>query len=472
MLLGTLIVGALVAVSEQAARGEYQRTSRWWWRALGRVATVAGGLGVAYALVHAVALVRVSHALTLVHLLLGILATLWGVLAGALMIAREGRRFRWERAVAVVAVVFALTYATVSWANIRIIDADILYKRGLQAERSQAWDRAASLYYEAHVTAPEEDYYLLFLGRTLLQWANGVTDAESRDALFVEALAWLTEARRLNPLNPDHTANLARLYRNWAADDPDPVSADAKLQESLSLYAEVTDLSPNSAQLYNEWGLTYSDRGDLDAALDKYEQSLAIDSQYLDTYLLVGELYYTAGDWAGALTAYDSALQVNENSAAVWASKGSCHANLGEWDEAADAYRRSLEIDAESHTVWAYLGDVYSRTGQMAEALACYKQAVTLYPGYERAIRAWADHAIYLESWADAAEALVQLTQMLPEDYEANYELALAYVKMGRVNEAVTYAERALTLASSGAQRDEAQRVLSMTEQSRTGDTF
>ncbi len=471
MLLGTLVVGAVAAVAAEAQRIGEEPDARWWWSALARTCAVAGGVPMVYALVHAIALVNATHALTVLHLFVGWLAVLWWLLAGSMIVRTAHDRVAKWASIVVTAGAFVLVYALTGWANVRSIDADVVYKQGLQAEQTGDWDLAASAYYQAHLTAPEEDYYLLFLGRALLQSASQQTDAASRDARFLEALGWLNEARRLNPLNPDHTANLARLYRNWAVNDPDPASKDAKLREALSLYADVTQHSPSNAQLHNEWALTYVDTGDLDAALEIYDKSLAIDSQFLDTYLLIGELYHGAGDWEGALVIYESALEVNDNSPAVWASIAGCYANLADWEQAIDSYRRSLDIDPESPNVWAYLGDAYSRNGQMAEALGCYKQAVALYPDYQQAIRAWADHALYLQAWEDAAEALTRLVQMLPQDYQANYKLALAYTQMGRATEAQSYAERAVALAETDAQREEAQQLFSSSPGSDKGET-
>ncbi|MDW8066020.1 MAG: hypothetical protein RMK32_10385, partial [Anaerolineae bacterium] len=89
--------------------------------------------------------------------------------------------------------------------------------------------------------APREDFYYLWLGRALLEKAARVGDSVSRqfrDGIsFDEAFLSLTlerlvtfprgdlleitrvileRARELNPLNTDHTANLARMHRRWA----------------------------------------------------------------------------------------------------------------------------------------------------------------------------------------------------------------------------------------------------------------
>ena len=115
-------------------------------------------------------------------------------------------------------------------------------------------------------------------------------DSKPRD-LITAACGILTEARVLNPLNTDHSANLARMWRQSA-----DVTTDANLKRdrfasSGKEYQVATYLSPNNAQLLNEWGtlLMYS-LGDLTGAREKLQKSLSIDQKFDQTYLYYGDL--------------------------------------------------------------------------------------------------------------------------------------------------------------------------------------
>src|SRR5690606_6345427 len=137
-------------------------------------------------------------------------------------------------------------FAAISNVNIALVRADIIYKQGQQFDAQGNWVSSVELYRRALNARRTEDHYMLFLGRALLEQAKAsgeegtVTLPESatlgdvlaltpeavsqmsRQELLRAAEVVLQQAQRVNPLNTDHTANLARLYRSWADLSTDP----------------------------------------------------------------------------------------------------------------------------------------------------------------------------------------------------------------------------------------------------------
>ena len=111
----------------------------------------------------------------------------------------------------------------VSSTNLQVIQADIVYKRAdpwdKQATRSgnpDQWDNAIALYQHAIDLTPTEDFYYLWLGRAYLERSSVTEDPGEKAALLDTAESRLQQAQKINPLNTDHTANLARLNTRWA----------------------------------------------------------------------------------------------------------------------------------------------------------------------------------------------------------------------------------------------------------------
>ena len=101
-------------------------------------------------------------------------------------------------------------------------------------------------------------------------------------------------ARGLNPLNTDHTANLARLNRRWAELAADAAVRTLHAQASNTYYSQAVQLSPNNAGLWNEWAaLEFQVLNDQASAQKYLDQSLSIDQEFEQTYLLQGDLYST-----------------------------------------------------------------------------------------------------------------------------------------------------------------------------------
>jgi tetratricopeptide (TPR) repeat protein len=200
--------------------------------------------------------------------------------------------------------------------NLKNIQADIVYKTGLQFDDGGQPLAAIPLFKLSLTLAPGEDYYYLFLGRAYLNATAQQTDPTQRDQLLAEAQSQLQEARKLNPLNTDHTANLARLNRRWAELATDATVKAQHAQASDMYYSQAVVLSPNNAGLWNEWAaLEFQVEGDQATAQQHLDQSFKIDSQFDQTYLLQGDLYSTEAraaatisDTAAAKALYDKAI--------------------------------------------------------------------------------------------------------------------------------------------------------------------
>jgi tetratricopeptide (TPR) repeat protein len=273
--------------------------------------------------------------------------------------------------------------------NIRTVQADTYYKQGLAYEGSGSWESAITLYLEAARQEPTEDFYYLFLGRALLSYANGVPArgnpiipdqlegasvtqllsyldqglrTDNREDVLRATYAALLVARRMNPLNTDHSANLARLSRSWAftnaigpndstsdpalrevvAANPDKVDF-SKLDQSVRYYEQATSLSPHNAQLWDELAMVEFIKGDTEAALGNLNHSLTLDPKFSQTYLLKGDVLSAADDPQDALEAYSAASALVPSDINVQNAVGILSAQVGDTQGALDAFQRIVD---------------------------------------------------------------------------------------------------------------------------------
>ncbi len=336
-----------------------------------------------------------NHVVVYDGLVLGVMAALAASLWWAMRPSREQDRLSHEPslhsglspviALAITGVV-AFLIVTIS---IHPVQADILYKQAQAFEAEDRWAESIVLHQRAIELAPAEDYYYLFLGRAQLEQARRLQDAGAREQMLNQALQTLLEAQRLNPLNTDHTANLARLFRNWGELTADVQARERLWQQSLAYYQRATRLSPNAAHLYNEWGLVHFLLGDLyqrlnrpeeahqqwDQALARYEQSLALDQEFPQTYLLLGDLYRTRGELSQAAEAYEKALALQPKQPQVWNALGFVYAQLGRLDDAIAAGQEALRYQPNDAALHRNLAMLYEQAGRPQEALAEARRA-------------------------------------------------------------------------------------------------
>ncbi len=284
--------------------------------------------------------------------------------------------------------------------NMQVVQADVVYKTGLQFDDSGQPQASIPLFQRALDLARGEDYYYLFLGRAYLNLTNSITDTVQRDQTLAEAEQQLLAARRLNPLNTDHTANLARLNRRWAELTTDnQVLRDQRAQNSNNYYAQAVQLSPHNVGLWNEWaGLLFQLLGDGVTAQQKLDQSFALDTQFDQTFQLQGELYA----WEAQTLITDTVAQQAKFEQAYVAYQTSISMTEGA-NQSAALTRRDLAI-------------AYQAAGKLPELIATYQ------------------------------EMIAKHDNIIP-DYQAYYAISQLYAQLGDMGQARANAELALASA-------------------------
>jgi tetratricopeptide (TPR) repeat protein/O-antigen ligase len=329
----------------------------------------------------------------------------------------------------------------ISFSNLQPIAADIVYKQAnpwdQQGARElipntgiQGWDLAIEHYRKAIDLARNEDFYYLWLGRALLEKAKStpntattraITDTASfervisndtnnwnrpsgsdalpsaqlsRDDLFAAARIILEEARVINPFNTDHSANLARMWRQSADLTADAAQKQQRYENASKEYGTATSLSPNNAALWNEWAslMMYNLRN-LDEAKAKLDKSLALDQKFTQTYLL------------------RSAWNMEKANAVDRAAKPD------EWRAYMEAAQKELEaarlVDPNSDQILQELTRVAIQAGDLPAAIS----------------------------------ATLTLVEKNPSDWNSLKNLAVLYSDTKQITLAQQYAEQALALA-------------------------
>jgi len=320
----------------------------------------------------------------------------------ALALMREGERAfapaSWPRR-ALYPLFLPLVAVLILITNLNPIRADTIYKQGLEWEHRQQWDASIAIYEEAIKLAPDEDWYYIFLARSILEKAKAAPEATAqpsfeprtleeffsltsdeiagldRESLLLSSQVVLENATAINPLNTDHLANLGRIYNVWGGLTKDPEERRERLQQALNYYQEATTLSPHNAQLLNEWGQTYQGLKDYEKAIAKFQESLALDPQYGGTYLLLVDTYAAQAHQETMLTASE---EVTEH-----INLGYSYIVTGNLEGAIQEFLAATESSDDFGTR-SRLALLYYQRGRLDEALAQAQLARDLVSPTER----------------------------------------------------------------------------------------
>ncbi len=264
------------------------------------------------------------------------------------------------------------------------IQADIVFKQAKAFGNARRYAEAEALYERVLALAPHEDYYYLFYGKTLLDHARSTTNPEERERLLAQAETVLLRARDLNPLNTDHTANLARFYYARAGLATRPEDRQAYLEKALEYFAQAISLSPNNARLRDEYALALLQAGREAEALDQLHTALKLDDTFYLTYLYLADYYRTREQWDQAIRYYEEALRRRPNDIQILSGLAYAYARQG---NVGAAIRYNLEVLKRRPRDFATLRNLailYREAGQPAEALRYAREALAVAPEKER----------------------------------------------------------------------------------------
>ena len=362
--------------------------------------------------------------------------------------------------------------------NIAQVRADVFYKQGQSFDSTGAWVESSDLYRRALAVRPTEDYYMLFLGRSLLERAAhapmegsapfpGEPTLHDVLSLDVDAIGRLSQAdvlssaesvlrraQEVNPLNTDHTANLARLHRRWSTLSQDPQERIPHLELSLEYYDTALSLSPNVAHLWNERGQALALMDRLDEAEASFQHSLTLDVRFENTYVFLADLYSNLNQPEKLAQILDRGLEMLPKSLVLLTRKGSALSNAGDLEGAYETISKALEnhpTDLSTARNLIALSRVLNRPD---EASRWAERAISLIEsGYghgDMAIAAYRQAAeVFQENGRlqEAADILHRLLDLAPEDYRFPLQLAKVIAELGNNQQARQFAETALSLA-------------------------
>lgn len=348
--------------------------------------------------------------------------------------------------------------------NIDPVRADMIYKQAAGMPPENA-DTAIQLYERALALQPQQDYYLLFLGRAYLDAAKNTTDAATRTQDLSRAAEALNLAYTINPYNTDHSANLARLYEARGSLESGLAAQSAAYKQASDYFTQATRLSPNTAHLYDqhaqallEYEQLLKDNNDAAGAsqvhaqaLGEVEQALQVDPTFCFSYAVRAE---AQDNWRARVTDALAAIQRAPQCGDVFISEGlslavsaltsagdeALQANEGTTFEQMLSQELKTQPSLEGYTT---LANYYSKAGRIPEAIAAIDGALANMTQTDAATR---------KRYEDFRYTLVQLqnalaaAQVAPNDPEAQRTVANQWLARGQAEFALPAFQKVVAL--------------------------
>ncbi len=311
-----------------------------------------------------------------------------------------------------------------------------LYLRGRNSLRgNDAKNTQAALDYFDQALKEDPKFALAYTG---VAQASLRMNAIRKDAFWTQkALAAAQQAQQINDQLPEVHYMLGAVYR-----------ATGKYSEAIAELNRAQTLAPNSDDVYRRLGSAYLVSGNAPHAIEAYQKAIELNPYYWVNQNSLGKAYYQVGDYKKALSAFQQATQLEPDVNAPLENAGGVLVQEGKYAESIPYLEKALQIEPDSGS-YSNLGTAYLLLQRYADASQAFEKALALNPN-DMVMAVNLGDAYRGSGQAEKAQATYQQAislgykelQTNSRDAEVMAEMALAYAKIGKTQEAEDFIRR------------------------------
>jgi beta-lactamase regulating signal transducer with metallopeptidase domain/tetratricopeptide (TPR) repeat protein len=171
-----------------------------------------------------------------------------------------------------------------------------------------------------------------------------------------------------------------------SAADPGPDRVAAlkedvrRLKEDVRRLTDKIEQDPTDASAFLARGLLRRTLGELDKAIEDYDEAIRLDPKNSHARVGRGETWGEKGDSEKELADFDEAIRLDPKNSVFYGSRGGAWENKGEWDKALADYDEAIRLDPKNETAYASRAYIWRTKGDLDKALADYDEAIRLDP--------------------------------------------------------------------------------------------
>jgi tetratricopeptide (TPR) repeat protein len=149
-------------------------------------------------------------------------------------------------------------------------------------------------------------------------------------------------------------------------------------RDETTLWSDVVSKSPGDARAWNNLGQTHEQSGRFEAAEQAFSEAVQLDPEYPRARANLGITLQRLGRIDEALEAYGVALRLEPGIATTWSNRGSAYLALGRWHEARDDYLAALRLAPRSASAHYGIGMALANLGTWDAAAEHLEEALRL----------------------------------------------------------------------------------------------
>ncbi|MEQ8791551.1 MAG: tetratricopeptide repeat protein [Pirellulaceae bacterium] len=232
----------------------------------------------------------------------------------------------------------------------------------------------------------------------------------------------------------------AAFQRTGEALTPKPRVVKAK--DPLGLKNQPDRINP---EVYTQAAQLCEQQGNIDGAIEQYQQALAVDPKHQKSLVSLAQLYAQQSNYEQATISYRRALEVDPRDAKALLGLARLYARQEDYTNATTTYRQAIQAHPENGVLLNDLGLCYARQGDVPRALQALSQAVQVDPKSQLYRN---NFGTLLADAGQTSEALQQFS-MAHGPSAANYNLGVLLYQKGDHAAAARHLQQAVQLDPS-----------------------
>ncbi|MEP6742766.1 MAG: tetratricopeptide repeat protein [bacterium] len=172
-----------------------------------------------------------------------------------------------------------------------------------------------------------------------------------------------------------------------------------RARESFKQNLEAATLNPADASAHYNLGLIHQQRGELDAARERFERAIQIDEEEIDAHYQLGRIARIQKRFADAIKNFEQVVVRDQahSQHEIWREVGATYIAAEQYEDARNALERFLEQRASDPEALYLMGRAHAGLGHRREAASSMQaciEAVKTAPAYKyRADKRWLNEA-------------------------------------------------------------------------------
>lgn len=203
-----------------------------------------------------------------------------------------------------------------------------------------------------------------------------------------------------------------------------------------------------TAQQLLKEGKELKERGQLDAAINKYEECLKINPNYVRALLQLAEAYELKECLDKAQMCYEKIISLKFNNVAAHLKLAKIFKETNQLKEAIASYKKAIHFQPNvSFRIYIDLAEILNDRGELEEAIATYKKAIEIEPYLPVWVyRKLGDILQKQKRFEEAIAYYEKAVEVMPDNAAVFLNLGNAQLKKGRLNDALVNYQKAIQL--------------------------